>query len=216
MEWSPPVGIAHASPAAGSRQCGMAPDRSPAAALAAPARRSRGKPTRPPPAFLRRAEEGTERVWWRKGEGKTSRPGGRSRSRGREPERPTVGPRSDGETPPGGRPRLGHHLRVGQRRLRRRGSGAGLGARGAGVAAPTRTWSRTSWPWTPWRPSASGPRTSRSSRSAARRSRAGEMGPEKRSRGSCSSTARPPVPRSRMQRARPPPVPTTPGNAGPG
>jgi hypothetical protein len=35
MEWSPPVGTAHASPAAGSRQCGMAPDHSPAAALAA-------------------------------------------------------------------------------------------------------------------------------------------------------------------------------------
>jgi hypothetical protein len=111
---------------------------------------------------------------------------------------------------------LGHHLRVGQRRLRRRGLGAGPGARGAGVAAPTRTWSRTSWPWTPWRPSVSGPRTSRSSRSAARRPRAGEMGPEKRNRGSCSSTARPPVSRSRMRRARSPPVPTTPGKAGPG
>jgi hypothetical protein len=47
MQWSPPVGTVHASPAAGSQQCDVAPDHSPAAMLAAPARRSRGKPTRP-------------------------------------------------------------------------------------------------------------------------------------------------------------------------
>jgi hypothetical protein len=46
--------------------------------------RSRGKPTSPPPAFWRRAGEGTELVWWRMPS--SGRGGGRERGRRRAPK----------------------------------------------------------------------------------------------------------------------------------